>query len=571
MGRCHLPPRCRAVLFAVVVVAFGGILSAGADEPELIAHWPLGEDARDVSGNGHDGRATEIEFRRVRAEGGERLAAEFDGRNSGITVSNADSLALGTEAFSIAAWIHTDSAVDDVLGDLVSKFDPESRVGFNLGIQSFAGVTSSQANDRHLHFGIDAGSESAEWIDCGRPGENVFVFALCAFAGDLYAGTFEHGADQRGHVYRYAGDSHWVDCELPTKTNAVQALAVFDGHLYAGSGRYLSAGSAMPESPNETPGGVVYRLEKDGSWRACGQLGNDETGVAFTVGGMAVYRGELYAGVSKPAGKGLYRYDGDAAWTYLGNPGHRVTNPVVYNGHLYFCSLDGGGITRFEGDSGFVDLGRPEGVTQTYGFAIHRGALFASSWPNGEVFRLEGGRKWATTGQLGAELEVMPMVVYNGKLYGGTLPLAEVYRYDGDQNWTSTGQLDHTPDVRYRRAWSMAVHGGRLYCGTLPSGHVLSMEAGINATYDHALSSGWVHVAAVKADDRLRIYVNGENVAESREFDPEAYNLANDRPLEIGSGSMDRFLGRLRDLRLYRGALDAVAVSKLAQSSADSR
>ena len=69
-----------------------------------------------------------------------------------------------------------------------------------------------------------------------------------------------------------------------------------------------------------------------------------KTGESFTVGGMAVYRGRLYAGVSKPSGRGLYRYEGDQHWAYCGNPGHRVTNPIVFNGKLYLCSLDGGGI-----------------------------------------------------------------------------------------------------------------------------------------------------------------------------------------------------------------------------------
>jgi hypothetical protein len=85
---------------------------------------------------------------------------------------------------------------------------------------------------------------------------------------------------------------------------------------------------------------------------------------------------------------------------------------------------------------------------------------------------------WRSIGRLGNELESMPLLFYNGKLFGGTLPLAEVYRFDGDESWTNVGRLDHTPDVKYRRAWSMAVFQGRLFCGTLPSGHVHSVEAG---------------------------------------------------------------------------------------------
>ena len=67
------------------------------------------------------------------------------------------------------------------------------------------------------------------------------------------------------------------------------------------------------------------------------------------------------------------------------------------------------------------------------------------------------------------EKEVMGMSVYNGKLYAGTLPLADVYRYDANSKWTSVGQLDKTPNVRYRRAWTMAVYQGKLECVGAPS------------------------------------------------------------------------------------------------------
>ena len=56
--------------------------------------------------------------------------------------------------------------------------------------------------------------------------------------------------------------------------------------------------------------------------------------------------------------------------------------------------------------------------------------------------------------------------------YAGTLPLGEVYRYEGGTQWTLSACVDDTPDVIYRRAWSMAVHDGQLHVGTLPSGKV---------------------------------------------------------------------------------------------------
>lgn len=539
---------------------------AHAQDADLLGHWRLARDVEDSSGLGNDGRNHGVEMNATGPGGVPGGAAAFGGLSGYIEVPHNESLRLGTGEFSMAAWVHTDRVLDDVVGDLLSKYDPAGRRGFNFSIQNFAGVTSSQSNFRHVHFGIDAAHIESRWTDCGRPGNNLFVFALCVFQGQLYAGTFEHGKDEAGHVYRYAGGARWIDCGSPDRCNSVQALAVYDGNLYAGAGRYLAAGSSLPESPNEIPGGTVYRYEGDRTWVDCGKLENSETGASFTVGGMAVYGGELYAGVSKPPGRGLYRYQGGRSWQYLGNPGHRVTNPVVFNGKMYFCSLDGGGITRYEGNSKWTDVGKPADVTQTYGFAVHQGDLYASSWPNGEVFRYDGDRSWLRCGRLGSEKEVMGMAVYNGKLYAGTLPLAEVYRYDGGIEWQSTGRLDTTPDVRYRRAWSMAVFQGRLFCGTLPSGHVFSIEAGRNVTYDHALPAGWVHLAAVKDRDVLRLYVDGKPAATSPKFTADAYDLSNGEPLKIGFGAHDYFNGKLSDVRVYGRALSDREIAKLAEN-----
>ena len=147
------------------------------------------------------------------------------------------------------------------------------------------------------------------------------------------------------------------------------------------------------------------------------------------------------------------------------------------------------------------------------------------------------------------------MAVYNGKLYAGTLPLAHVFRYDGQGKWVSTGQLDKTPDVVYRRAWSMAVYDGRLFCGVLPSGHVLSLEAGKSVTYDRALPAGWHHLVAVKTSDRLRLYIDGKHVADSTQFEPVNFNLNAQGPLKIGFGQHDYFNGKMKDLRIYGRAL----------------
>jgi hypothetical protein len=109
----------------------------------------------------------------------------------------------------------------------------------------------------------------------------------------------------------------------------------------------------------------------------------------------------------------------------------------------------------------------------------------------------------------------------------------------------------------------MAVFQGRLFAGTLPSGRVHSIEIGRNVTCDHALPSGWVHLAAVRAKDRLRLYVNGKLAASSTVFKAEAYDITNDKPLEIGCGAHDYFNGKLSDIRLYGRALTAAEIEQL--------
>ena len=148
----------------------------------------------------------------------------------------------------------------------------------------------------------------------------------------------------------------------------------------------------------------------------------------------------------------------------------------------------------------------------------------------------------------------------------GTLPLAEVYQYHGENRWQKVTQLDMTPDVKYRRAWTMAEYQGQLFCSTLPSGRVFACEAGKLATWDQEFPTGWHHVTAVKTAGRLQLYVDGELKTTSTDFDPEVFNVTNKQPLWIGRGQNDFFQGRLRDVRLYRRGLtpqDAAALARL--------
>jgi hypothetical protein len=533
---------------------------ARAGERGLIGHWRFSGGADDASGRGNHGRALAVDFTARGPDGTPRGAARFDGRSSYVEVPANPALDLGQGDFTLATWVHTEEALDDVPGDLVSKFDPAARRGLNWCLKSGPGMTNSQANDRNVHFGIDAGTEPV-WSDRGRPGNAVFVMAMAVHDGKLFVGTCEAGPGEAGHVYRYDGGSRWVDCGSPDRCNAVTALAAFGGKLYAGTGRYRLAGSALPESANVNPGGKVVHYDGDGHWVDCGRLPGVEA-----VGGMVAFRGNLYvSSMYKPAG--FFRYQGGDAWRRCPLPadGRRVVSLGVFNGDLYAGSYDSCSVARFDGER-WETFPALEASGQTYSFEAHAGELFVGSWPNGQVFRLDRGRRWLPAGRLGEEREVMGMAVHNGKLYAGTLPLAEVYRHEGGTRWTLTGRLDLTPGVRYRRAWSMAVFDGRLFCGTLPSGRVHALEAGQSVTFDRALEPGWKHLAAVREGGRLSLYVDETRVTSSPSGSHATpLDLTNREPLRIGFGAHDHFRGCLSDLRLYDRALSTGEIAALAR------
>src|SRR5262245_25640143 len=102
----------------VAVVWVAGVLllvapsSAGA--ADLVAHWPLAEDARDRNGGNHAAVHGGVAFARVAG----RPAANFNGRDGYLEVADGPALALGLGDFSVALWVNPRRPLAGIPGDL---------------------------------------------------------------------------------------------------------------------------------------------------------------------------------------------------------------------------------------------------------------------------------------------------------------------------------------------------------------------------------------------------------------------------------------------------------------------
>jgi len=547
-----------------------GLKKSEALSSGLKLHLPLRNNVQDKSGNNyHASSSGQVLFE------GSKPFATFTGKNSWLDIPSSSVKDLNQSDFSIAFWMRSD-AQGSMGGDIFSWYDPSLSRGINLSLRSNLGVTTNQPNFRHLHFGIDDQKQS-DWQDCGKPGDSLSAFALAVHQNCLFAGTCEPGANQSGRVYRYAGGKRWVDCGSPDLSNSVMGMAVFENDLYVGTGKYRIAGSALPESSNNNLGGKVFRYLGGNRWQDCGQLPDTES-----VGGLVVFRGKLYASsLYKPAG--FFKYDGDKNWSKCSTPSgvkinsslpdsqknienFRVEALTVFDGFLYASSYDGGYVFRYDGEN-WTNLGRLGDNTQTYSFSAYQGKLLVGTWPSGKVFKFESPNQWTDLGRLGGELEVMGMMVHNGRLLAGTLPQAEIYDYLGNSSWKKIVRLDFTPNVKYRRAWTMAEHDGQLFCSTLPSGKIFSFEAGANTAWGHSLPKGWHHISAIKSANQLLLYLDGKKVSQSGIFKPDSIKILNSKLIRIGMGTHQPFVGDLSEFRIYNRALLASEISKLAQES----
>jgi len=509
-----------------------------------IGHWPLRTDCNDKTINGRHGESQGIQF---------DDGAVFDGLTSSITIPHIEETD-GSKPFTLSLEFKIEDDGGVLPGGLCNQFDDASQSGWHLSILTQAGVTFSQANWRNLQFGWSTGQANDEWQDWGSPGNCRNIFSMCVHDGHLYTGTFDDAENSLGRVYRLGKDGDWVNCGNPDNSNCVSALAEFNGRLYAGTMCYKAVGSAMEESPNQEPGGCIYRYEGGQSWSLFAKIPG---GGAGSVGTMAVYRNKLVASAFYTYG--IYAFSADGDCEQLDAPGPEGTTRTFtlapYQGELYVgCNVDTGVYSRTL-ETPWAYRGNAANSNQVYCFSVYRNELLAGIWPQAKMVRYEGGIAWREMGLMGAEKEVMGVSVFNGRLYGGTLPGGHVYRYAGNSQWELVGILEAPdPAVLYRRVWSMAVYEGQLFAGTMPSGKVWSLKNDPLATCDSGVSDGWHRVTATYNLEKLSLYLDGQFVSSSECPEAGLSRLAH-IPLVLGNGPQCRFAGRMREVELFDVAL----------------
>jgi hypothetical protein len=560
------------------IVALAALPWCGsAADAGLVGYWKLNGDAKDHSGKGNHGRNHGVDL----------ATGTFDGRKSYVEVPNSPSLNFGAGDFSIAAWVNTELDLEDVIGDVASKFDPAKRKGFSLSLNSSAAGYNSSGNDKQVFFSVDDGEKAGAWQDCGRPGGVTHNSdALTAFDGSLYAGVCDAPKEEDwAHVFRYKGGKDWEDCGRlgRGKTHGVYAMIVHNGALYAATS---ASHGARPPSMDF---GRVYQYRGGQQWEDIGQPDSNHR-----LNSMATYKGKLYVcgfNIGKPPGH-CYVYEGGQKWAVSGDFDGMPHTMAVHDGKLY-AAYPKGEVFAFDGAS-WTGLGNPFGSTtvcnQIRSMGVHRGELYVGTWPLGKIAVLRDG-KWQDSGHPGDSTEVIGLTTYNGTLYAGTIPRAEVFRFGGGTDWISIGRLFDPPGFNpvpvgssdaagvadWSRSTSISTFEGKLFASTgtcyrrmvepprrnETRGKVYSTSAGGSVMLHRDIGPGWKHLVAVRDQGTLKIYVNGQ-VKASAPIGLRNYDVTNSEPFAIGFGPVDYFSGKLREVRLYNKAISTDEIRQLA-------
>ncbi|MEO6761561.1 MAG: LamG-like jellyroll fold domain-containing protein [Candidatus Saccharimonadales bacterium] len=267
-------------------------------------------------------------------------------------------------------------------------------------------VMSMASYNGHLIVGLGTGMGDGEvwewngtsWSQIGGDSLNggwtttiEEVDSMAAYGGYLYAGLGSGNGD--GQVWRYDGIS-WtkiggtnLNSGWGTTYYNVYSLAVYNGNLVAGLGRITGEGEVW--SWNGT------------SWS---QIGGDGISSSWgtttyqSVESLIIYNGDLYAGTGNTTGAGaLWRYNG-TSWAEIGGDDingswtsgtyEKVKTLAVYNGDLYAGlgnSAGDGEAWKYDGSSWLkvggngLNSGWSSGVEEVESFSAYKGKFYAGT------------------------------------------------------------------------------------------------------------------------------------------------------------------------------------------------
>lgn len=557
------------------------------NENKLIAHWPLRGNTDDIVGK-HHGKGRDISFCEG-PDGAPESAVRMDTPQSVIEVPDCPDLRLGMKDFTMALRVKCAATMRGPFGDLLSKFDPAVRCGFNFSIAGTTPAYSGMTDARHVHFGIDDGY-IGEWENCGRPhASNPLITGLIAFENELYCGIADADNPRDAcRVFRWRGGQKWIDCgRLGDDPNHLSVMSMFvhQGKLYAGTGVW--DWNRLVGRDDFKPGlSHVFVYEGRDKWHDLGQVGQ-----SVRVLCMASFEDHLYVGLDRVADGHCFRLDGES-WTDCGAlNGDNVENLLALDGVLYGTTQ--GMIYRYEGGQQWTCIGdHPHKISQIHSVEVFGGTMIIGTWPQGYVLRYEKDHNWSIMGRLGLaeglpEInEINDLAVHNGKLYAGVLPKAQIYRYESDGHWTLLRSLASRPEYdeqvcpTWNRITCLASFRGKLFAGTgacqaragdvdndKTVGTVYALQTGQMVSYENDIGHEWTHLAVTRRGNRLELFINGQGASSSSLPKGVHLNLDNPRPLLIGRGIQSAFSGALADVRLYQGALSAGQIRELAISA----
>ena len=220
--------------------------------------------------------------------------------------------------------------------------------------------------------------------------------------------------------------------------------------------------------------GSIFRMEEGPTWKRVLTTPN------YTVYGLTIFKGKLFAATNDPAGE-IWRSGDGKTWEKSATlPGEKgIISLGIFNGFLY-AGTARGSVYRSADGTAWTEVKRllqnaESNFANWVRFLIpHRGNLYAGI-ERGGIYRTDDGIKWEPI-QSKKENGVRGAAVFKGDLYVGTTDTGEIVKLSPDTETTGTTVFTMNPNAGRGYVASMAVFDDSLYAGI--GGKVFRTEDG---------------------------------------------------------------------------------------------